>query len=183
MNIGTTDYLDGWRKRKCTLRLLKSGRHNDFEPGGAPAFCGREAMAPTSGRMRRQIDSAALGPHPQRPTRPLWPGAVDVTNRIEGEVVAVDSFGNLVTNITRQMLTGAPRDEHLSIRCDEHETHSLFDTYADQPPTTLVALFGSNDRLKLAIVHDSAKTMLGVEVGTAVEVWWIGGRTGAETNK
>ena len=65
-------------------------------------------------------------------------------------------FGNLVTNITREMLAGVPTDETVAIRCDEHETHSIFTTYAEQPPMTLVALIGSNDQLELAIVDDSA---------------------------
>lgn len=95
-----------------------------------------------------------------------------MANRIEGKVVAVDSFGNLVTNITREMLVGVPTDESVAVRCDEHETHGIFITYAEQPPMTLVALIGSNDQLEIAIVEDSAKIMLGVGLGAPVEVCW-----------
>jgi len=93
-------------------------------------------------------------------------------NRIEGKVVAVDSFGNLVTSITREMLADAPRDDSVVIRCDEHETYNIFASYADQPAMTLVAVLGPNNQLELAIVDDSAKIMLGVDVGEAVEVRW-----------
>jgi len=95
-----------------------------------------------------------------------------VANRITGEIVAVDSFGNLVTNITREMIAEVPSDETVAIRCDDHETRSIFASYADQPPMTLIAVVGSNDQLELAIVDDSAKMMLGVGVGTPVEVCW-----------
>ena len=95
-----------------------------------------------------------------------------MASQIKGEIVSVDSFGNLVTNITRDMLANVPNDERVAIRCDEHETHSIFTTYADQPPMTLVAVIGSKDQLELAIVDDSAKMMLGVGVGTLVEVCW-----------
>jgi len=95
-----------------------------------------------------------------------------VANRIDGEVVAIDSFGNLVTNITREMLVGVPTNESVTIRCDEHETHGIFTTYGEHPAMTLVSVIGSNDQLKLAIVEDSAKIMLGVDVGTAVKVSW-----------
>lgn len=91
---------------------------------------------------------------------------------ITGEIVAVDSFGNLITNISREMLRGVPTDDTVTIRCDEHETHSIFTTYADQPPMTLIAVIGSNDQLELAIVNDSAQIMLGVGVGTPVEITW-----------
>jgi S-adenosyl-L-methionine hydrolase (adenosine-forming) len=100
------------------------------------------------------------------------PGAERMANRIQGQVVTIDSFGNLVTNITREMLAGAPTDESVTVRCDEHETQGIFSAYAEQPPMTLVALIGSNDALEIAIVDDSAKIMLGVGVGAPVEVSW-----------
>ena len=95
-----------------------------------------------------------------------------MANRITGEIEAVDSRGNLVTSITREMLADVPTDETVAIRCDDHETHHVFATYAEQPPMTLVAVIGSNNQLKLAIVDDSAKIMLGVEIGTPVDVCW-----------
>jgi len=95
-----------------------------------------------------------------------------MANRIAGEIVAIDAFGNLVTNITRDMLAEVPTDESVAIRCDTHETRGIFSAYADQPPLTLVAVLGSGDQLELAIVDESAKIMLGVDVGTSIEVHW-----------
>jgi S-adenosylmethionine hydrolase len=95
-----------------------------------------------------------------------------VANQIDGEVVEVDSFGNLITNITREMLRGVPTDESVTISCDEHETQGIFSTYSDQPPMTLVALVGSGDKLELAIVDENASIMLGVKAGTPVRVAW-----------
>ena len=95
-----------------------------------------------------------------------------MAGKIEGEVVAVDSFGNLVTNITTEMLTEAPTDESVTVRCDEHETHGIYQAYADQPEMTLIALIGSSSKLELAIVNDSAKIMLGCREGDQVTVTW-----------
>jgi S-adenosylmethionine hydrolase len=87
-------------------------------------------------------------------------------------VIEVDSFGNLITNITREMLAGVPTDETVSITCDEHQTQGIFATYSDQPAMTLVALVGSGDKLELAIVEENASIMLGVKKGAAVRVSW-----------
>ncbi len=95
-----------------------------------------------------------------------------MANRIEGQVVTVDSNGNLVTDITRDRLADAPTDETVTIHCEGHETHGIFATHAEQPPMTLVAVFNSNDQLEIAIVDDSAKIMLGVNVGAVVKVSW-----------
>jgi S-adenosylmethionine hydrolase len=93
-------------------------------------------------------------------------------NKIEGRVRSIDSFGNLVTDITSAMLEGAPTDERTQIHCDEHETQGIFRTYSDQPEMTLMALVGSSGFLELAIVGDSAALMLGVGVGTPVTIQW-----------
>jgi S-adenosylmethionine hydrolase len=95
-----------------------------------------------------------------------------VANRIEGEVIEVDSFGNLVTNITRAMLEGVPTDETVIISCDEHETQGIFATYSDQPTMTFMAHVGSTGRLELAVVDENASAMLGVRVGAPVRVCW-----------
>ena len=95
-----------------------------------------------------------------------------MANQITGEIETVDAQGNLVTSSTREMLADVPTDETVAIRCDDYETHNIFTTYAEQPPMTLVAVIGSNNQLKLAIVDDSAKIMLSVEIGTPVEVVW-----------
>jgi S-adenosylmethionine hydrolase len=143
-----------------------------FRQPVAPTFHGRDVMAPVAAQLSLGLDPDQLGPpHPQ--LAPFsWPGAVKVANRIDGEITAIDSFGNLVTNITREMLAEAPTDESVGIFCDEHETRGIFNAYADQPPMTLIALIGSSDCLEIAIVDDSAKIMLGVNVGAPVQVRW-----------
>ncbi len=92
--------------------------------------------------------------------------------RITGEIVEIDSFGNLITNITADQLVGVPRDISVRVTCDGHETFGIFATYADQPTMTLVALVGSSGALEIAIVDDSAQIMLGARIGTQVQVSW-----------
>lgn len=138
----------------------------------APTFHGRDIMAPAAAHLSIGVDPDELGPPLEQLTTLDWPGAQKLANRIEGLVTAIDSFGNLITNITRDMLADAPTDETVAIFCDEHETRGIFKAYADQPAMTLIALVGSNNCLELAIVDDSAAIMLGVRVGAPVEVRW-----------
>lgn len=138
----------------------------------APTFHGRDVMAPVAAHLSLGLDPDLLGPPLTELATLDWPGAEKVANRIDGSVTTIDSFGNLVTNITREMLAGVPTDETVTVVCDEHETQGIFTAYADQPPMTLIALIGSSDCLEIAIVDDSAKIMLGVKVGTPVEVRW-----------
>jgi S-adenosylmethionine hydrolase len=143
-----------------------------FRQPVAPTFHGRDKMAPAAAHLTLGVDPDLLGPPRAHLVTLGWPGAHKLANRIDGEVTAIDSFGNLVTNITRDQLQGVPTDDSVGVFCDEHETRGIFTAYADQPPMTLIALVGSSDCLELAIVGDSAKIMLGVTVGTPVQVRW-----------
>jgi hypothetical protein len=129
-------------------------------------------MAPVAARLSLGLAPDALGEPLECLTPLAWPEVQKLANHIDGQVVEVDSFGNLITNITREMLADVPTDESVTVTCDEHETHGIFAAYADQPPMTFLALVGSGDRLELAIVDESAAMMLGVRAGTPVRVKW-----------
>ena len=158
--------------RHAAIKIRAITEERLFRRPVAPTFHGRDIMAPAAAHLSLGVDPDELGP-PREALAPIdWPGAEKLANRIDGQVTAIDSFGNLITNITREMLADVPTDETVGIFCDEHETRGIFTTYSDQPAMTLIALVGSNDCLELAIVDDSAAMMLGVKVGAPVEVRW-----------
>ncbi len=158
------------RRRPHKIVAIENPEH--WLPMVSRTFHGRDIMAPVAARLSLGLDPNELGlPLDELKLLPAVE-ARRVGQQIEGEVVEVDSFGNLITNITSVMLDGAPTGEVLAVECDGHQTTGLQQTYSDQPEMTLVALVGSSDRLEIAIVNDSAAAMLGVSVGTPVLVSW-----------
>jgi len=141
-------------------------------PNVSATFHGRDIMAPVAARLSLGLDPDALGGPVDQVVELPWAEVQQVANRIEGEVVEVDSFGNLITNITNAMLEGVPRNDTVIISCEEHETQGIFATYSDQPTMTFMAHVGSTGRLELAVVDENASAMLGVRVGTPVRVSW-----------
>jgi S-adenosyl-L-methionine hydrolase (adenosine-forming) len=135
-------------------------------------FHGRDIMAPIAARLSLGLDPSELGPPAEQLVELAWPEVQQVANRIDGQVVEVDSFGNLITNITKAMLEGVPRNDSVTICCEEHETQGIFATYSDQPTMTFMAHVGSTGRLELAVVDENASAMLGVRVGAPVRVCW-----------
>ena len=158
------------RANPSTIIAIENRQH--WRPDVSATFHGRDILAPVAAHLSLGLAPVALG-SPRTEFRKLqWPEARIVANQIEGEVVSIDSFGNLITNITAEMLERVPDPNSATIRCDEHETIGIFRTYADQPPMTLIALVGSSGQLELAIVDDSAKLMLGCREGERVIVAW-----------
>jgi S-adenosylmethionine hydrolase len=141
-------------------------------PNVSATFHGRDIMAPVAARLSLGLSPDELGRPIDRLVELPWAEARKVSNRIDGEVVEIDSFGNLITNISREMLRGVPTDETVVIDCDGHETLGIFRTYSDQPPLTFLAHIGSTGMLELAIVQENAAAMLGIKVGAPVNVTW-----------
>jgi len=141
-------------------------------PRVSATFHGRDIMAPVAARLSLGLAPDRLGPATDRLVQLSWKEALVLPGKIQGSVLSVDSFGNLITDITETMLAATPRDETVRIVCDEHETQGIFRAYSDQPACTLIALIGSSGQLELAIVDDSAAAMLGIGPGAAVTVAW-----------
>ena len=87
--------------------------------------------------------------------------------KIEGAVVSVDRFGNLVSNIHRtdlqQLGTGA-----MSIRLGHYTIDQWCDTYACGRPGEPMAVIGSRDCLEIAVNGASASDKLAATRGTVL---------------
>lgn len=92
--------------------------------------------------------------------------------QIVGKITAYSPDGSLISDITAEQLRSAPRGEQVAISCDEHETNGIFEGEHQQPPFTLIALIGADGKLRLEIVGDSARMMLGVVLGEVITVRW-----------
>lgn len=135
-------------------------------------FHGRDIMAPVAAHLSRGLDPAELGPPYDLVSPQPWPRPVVKPRRIEGEVLEIDSFGNLITNITDELLVGRPTDNRVCVICGIYETYGILGTYAQQLPGMFIALVSSSGRLELALVGDNAADRLGIPIGAPVVVAW-----------
>ena len=85
---------------------------------------------------------------------------------VDGSVLAIDHFGNLVTNLRAADLPATP--DSLLIRILDHEVRGIVETYGSTDGLT--ALIGSGGYLEIAVPNGSAAVLLGAEVGTIVTI-------------
>jgi S-adenosylmethionine hydrolase len=164
--------LSGLARAASPSTIIAVQRPEHWLANVSATFHGRDIMAPVAARLSLGLDPALLGSRQTDLVRLDWTEARVTANKIVGTVQSIDSFGNLITDISADALAKAPRGEETAILCDEHETRGIFTTYADQPEMTLIALVGSSGKLELAIVGDSAAAMLGITIGTPVTITW-----------
>jgi S-adenosylmethionine hydrolase len=153
--------------RPPAVRRLAESRY--WRPSVSTTFHGRDILAPTAGWLSRGLDPAVLGPPVTDWMRLDLPAPILRPDRVSGEIVFVDQFGNLITNISAEALAGlGGRPVRLAI--GGQEVAGLARTYAEVPPGTLLALISSGGLLEVAVNHGSAAERLHLGIGAPVLV-------------
>lgn len=136
-------------------------------------FHGRDIMAPVAAHLLNGIKPEELGVPIDEIVYPSIPEPVADENSISGIVERIDSFGNLITNITLSALKDRPLHDTVKITISGvYETTGVYRTYADQPVGTLTAIIDSSDHLEIAIVNGNAAEMLMSKTGEPVVMKW-----------
>ncbi|GAC1516014.1 MAG: SAM-dependent chlorinase/fluorinase [Gemmatimonadaceae bacterium] len=132
-------------------------------PGhAAPTFHGRDVFAPAAARLAAGGGVGAIGTPYSTPIirRTPEPRRLD-EDTIQGEVIAIDRFGNAITNLMAAAVRGRSVEVVGSII-------PLRRTYSDAPPGSLTAVAGSSGLVELALRDGSAVRSLGIGRGTPV---------------
>ena len=135
-------------------------------------FHGRDIMAPVAAHLSRRVSLQELGPAREKMVRLSWPEPNCDAQTITGEVVAIDQFGNLLTNIDGATLNRAGDLGHVAICCGKTTCDGVQTTYGDVQTGQLLALLGSSGHLEIAITNGNAADALSVSCGASVVVRW-----------
>ena len=143
----------------------------------SPTFHGRDIIAPVGAHIATGLDVSELGPEidaadavylDQLEARCTEKG------ELKGEVVAIDHFGNLITNIKSEQLAEclpAGSGANIRIKFGSKVIGGLADTYASMPADLPAALIGSRGYLEIAINQNNAARCLNAKAGD--EVWVV----------
>jgi S-adenosylmethionine hydrolase len=150
-------------------RVVELTERKYARPTVSRTFEGRDRFAPAAAWLAKGIDLAALGRSAGAIQRLDIPHPLVGADRIDGQVLRVDRFGNLITNIDRktfEKLAGGLLD----IRIGSHPVSRVVSTYADASPGEVCALFGSTDHLEVAANGANAAAALDLRRGASVHV-------------
>ncbi len=147
-----------------------------FAEAVSATFHGRDIIAPVAGFLASGGRPELLGP--PMAIRDLvcldaLAARLATDGSLQGIVVNVDRFGNVVTNIGRELLTSfleGDLKQSLTINLAGRHPIPLVSTYSDIPAGKLLALIGSRDTLEFAVNQGSAVSLLSVAPGAPVRV-------------
>ena len=135
-------------------------------------FHGRDIMAPVAAYLSRGEPLKKLGTPTHGPLVQDFPKIQAGENCLSGEVIHIDSFGNLITNIRRADWDTREIPDRCHATCGNHQTVGLQNTYSEADPQSLIMLFGSSGFLEFSIVNGNAAEQLAAKVETAVQLNW-----------
>ncbi len=129
-----------------------------FAENPSVTFHGRDILAPVAAALALGVPLSEVGEAvgPERLIPLSIPEPEKTSAGWRGHVLFADSFGNLTTNLTRDLIPNP------TLVTAGSKTFRFVRTYADAPAGSLVALFGSQGRLELAVVNGNAQEILGL---------------------
>ena len=162
-----TILLERAQEHEEKVQIIHLDRPRFWLPEISNVFHGRDIFAPVAAHLANGIPLVELGTPISNPQmleipRPQHDGA-----GWRGQVVMIDYFGNLMTNLERQHLAGMGA---VRVRIAGQEIHGLLNTFGDTEPGKLAAMYGEVNDLMIAVNHGSAARLLDVKVGDLVEV-------------
>lgn len=130
-------------------------------------FHGRDLFAPGAAHLAAGGDPSEVGPSlgPAGLVRLEEPPPERKGKRLEGRIVHVDRFGNLVTDVPSGWLPETP-----VARVGGREIRGLSRSFAEREPGEALLTRGSGGTLEISVRDGSAAGSLGVGRGARVEV-------------
>ena len=131
-------------------------------------FHGRDIFAPVAAHLANGVSLPQLGSQVADPFRLTLSQPERTSFGWRGEVIHIDHFGNIATNLRLEHLG---RPAQVRVRLGNLEISGMVLTFGDRSPGELVSLYGSTGTLIVCVVNGNAAGRLGVRVGDPVEVW------------
>ena len=139
-------------------------------PTVSKTFEGRDKFAPAAAWLAKGVKLSALGRPTSKFLRLDLPSADVGFDGIKGEVLRVDRYGNVVTNISRKDFERLSGQGEIQLTIGSYRVERVVGTYAEIGQGEVCALFGSTDHLELAANSSSAADSLQIKRGSEVNV-------------
>ncbi len=137
-------------------------------------FHGREIFAPVAAHISLGVEINQLGPPLIDPVDLNMPRAYLSGNALLGEVIRVDNFGNIITNISDEDLFDFVKDSTAVISLADLKIEGISKIYNDAEEGELLAVINSSNLLEVAVNLGRASEYIGMEaneiIGTVVKV-------------
>jgi S-adenosylmethionine hydrolase len=145
-----------------------------FSHTTSATFHGKDVFGPVAGWLTKGIPSGHFGDEITDFVKLNVPTAKRTDRTIEGHVVHIDRFGNLITNISAKelqpLLPEGGATSAVTITVAGKEIKGIRKFYAEAAPGTPAAIINSSNLVEIFLFRQNARTALGLKRGEAVRL-------------
>lgn len=131
-------------------------------------FQGRDIFAPAAAHLDLGVEPSAFGPEITDSVTLDFSKVIKEKGLLLGEILHVDDFGNIITNITQNEIA---QTKIVNLKLQNQPLNLAFGkTYAQAKPREPIALIGSHGFLEIALNQGSAAKKFQVKAGDKIQV-------------
>ena len=133
-------------------------------------FHGRDVYAPCAGHLSSGKRFNSIGPELREIVTLSYPEVERKGHTLTGEVVSIDSFGNMVTNISEDIFRNFTSGSRFEVYFATERFQAVSSRYTDAPLGSSLVLFGSSGYLEISMNGGSAAGYFITSTGSTVTV-------------
>ncbi len=133
-------------------------------------FHGRDIFGPVAGHLSLGVPPGEFGPEARELDMINLRPPECVEGGINGEVIYIDSYGNIITNIDAELIESGLGTTEIELDIKGRRVKGLYRSYASLGEGELGALTGSSGRVEVAADEANGAEALGVVIGDKVRI-------------
>jgi S-adenosyl-L-methionine hydrolase (adenosine-forming) len=155
-------------ERKKVKRVVELANARYYLQPVSSTFHGRDIFAPAAAHLAAGVSVDDFGPAVESWTRLEWPKVAKNGDEIRGEVIYIDHFGNLITNVSARDLE-ALGGRKLAVAVADITIEGLAQNYANAVKDYAV-LLNSWGLLEISCFNCRADQRSGADIGDPVHI-------------
>ncbi len=152
-------------EKEKVIKIVELSKPKYFLNEISDTFHGRDIFAPVSANLSLGVKLGLMGDTIDNIVKISTPEPKVFENKIIGEIIYIDRFGNLITNISMDLIEKLTAGKKIEILIGNDTIHKISRSYADVSAGQLVAIYNSFGNLEIAINIGNASKTLNVQKG------------------
>jgi S-adenosylmethionine hydrolase len=142
-----------------------------MSPKVSNTFHGRDIFAPAAAHLLNEVKPEEFGPEIHEAIKPEFAKITRKNDVLIGEVLHIDGFGNIITNINEKEVVQSQLNEAVNVELPTYKLKLyLFKAYGETKPHQPLALIGSHGFLEIALNHGNAAKKFKTKPGDKIAV-------------
>jgi S-adenosylmethionine hydrolase len=158
-------------EKQGIMRVHELANPRFMLPKVSNTFHGRDIFAPAAAHLLNGVKPAEFGPEIREAAKPEFANVTRRNGVLVGEVLHVDGFGNIITNINEREVVQSHLKGAVSVELPSYKLKlKLGKAYGEAEPQEPLALIGSHGFLEIALNQGNAAEKFETKLGDKIKL-------------